>query len=259
MNTADILPIGPPLVVNNDIKAVIAGYQEAIGPLFEEVVGTYGVDINSREDQADWATRVVYDYIKRITGDSYILVQNAGGWRDTSPYNRKASDNVTVGYLYTLMPFDNEIVLLEMKGKDILYMLGSPNPALISAAVVAGAYKQGDTWYLESTNEPINPNMNYKVACNDFMLTGGDNYPFPGSSQANAGGVEKIVEPVYMGVPLRDAMILELKNRAGIASIDSSEVLRSLWAEFFAGEELASLYGNQFMEGLDDFYNAVYQ
>ena len=222
MNTSDILPAGPPLTVNSDVTSIIAGFQEKIGPLFNEVVGKYGVAINSREDQADWATKVVYDYIKRNTGESYILVQNAGGWRDTSPYNRLANDDVTLGYLYTLMPFDNEIVLLEMRGKDILYMFGSPNPALISAAVVAGAYKQGDQWYLEG-GAAIDPNGIYKVACNDFMLTGGDNFPFPGSNQANAAGVERISDHSFMGVPLRDAMIDELKNRAGISSAESAD------------------------------------
>jgi 2',3'-cyclic-nucleotide 2'-phosphodiesterase/3'-nucleotidase len=208
--------------VNEYARSIIAGYQEAIGPLFAEVVGRYGVDINSRDDQAAWATRVVFDYIKRIRGEEYILIQNAGGWRDTSPYNRRAADNVTLGYLYTLMPFDNEIVLLEMRGQDLLYMLGSPNPALISAAVVAGAYREGDTWYLESTRQPIDPNGTYKVACNDFMLTGGDNFPFPGTNQGNAAGVQKLVEPVFMGVPLRDAMIEELRLRAGLLSFGPS-------------------------------------
>jgi len=51
------------------------------------------------------------------------------------------------------------------------------------------------------------------------MLTGGDNFPFPG--QAVQGYTsEKIVDPKYMGVPLRDAMINELKTRAGIASVN---------------------------------------
>ncbi|MCL2832940.1 MAG: 5'-nucleotidase C-terminal domain-containing protein [Treponema sp.] len=221
MNTADILPVGPPLVVNEQVKNIIAGFQDRVGPLFSQVVGKYGVDINDRDGQAAWATKIVYDFIKRTTGDSYITVQNAGGWRDTSPYNRKAADDVTLGYLYTLMPFDNEIVLLQMKGKDILYMLGSPNPALISDAIVAGAYKQGDTWYDSSTNQAIDPAKTYNVACNDFMLTGGDNFPFPASSQGNAAGVEKLGNPSFMGVPLRDAMVQELKFRAGIASADS--------------------------------------
>ena len=222
MNTSDILPAGPPLTVNSDVTSIIAGFQEKIGPMFNEVVGRYGTAINSREDQADWATKIVYDYIKRHTGESYILVQNAGGWRDTSPYNRTANENVTLGYLYTLMPFDNEIVLLEMRGKDILYMLGTPNPALISAAVVAGAYKQGDQWFIEG-GAAIDPNAVYKVACNDFMLTGGDNFPFPGSNPANAAGVERISDHSFMGVPLRDAMIEELKFRAGISSTENED------------------------------------
>ena len=217
MNTGDILPNNP-LEVNEDIKAMVAGYQEKSGPLFAEVVGKYGADISSRDAQADWATKLVFDYIKRVTGTEYILVQNAGGWRDTSPYNRKASDDVTLGYLYTLMPFDNEIVLLEMTGRDILYMLGSPSVALGSAAVVAGIRKDGNIWRLASTNEAIeNSDKAYKIACNDFMLTGGDNFPFPGSSQGRAANVKKLVEPVFMGMPLRDAMVLELKHRSGIS------------------------------------------
>jgi 2',3'-cyclic-nucleotide 2'-phosphodiesterase (5'-nucleotidase family) len=222
---------------------MVAGYQTKVGPLFQEVVGKYGVDINSRDEQADWATRLVYDYIKRTTGDSYILVQNAGGWRDTSPYNRKAGDDVTVGYLYALMPFDNEIVLMEMRGKDILYMLGAPSPALISAACVAGAYKEGDVWHLESTKEAIDPTKVYKVACNDFMLTGGDNFPFPGSNQGNAASVEKIGNAAYLGVPLRDAMIQELKFRVGISLIEQSEAFKYILAGLFL-EDVLSRYAD---------------
>ena len=221
MNNGDILPSIPTLVVNEKMKAIIDDYNASIGPFFSEVVGQYGVAIDTRNDQADWATQVVYDYIKRMTGDTYILVQNAGGWRDTSPYDRLATDDVTLGYLYTLMPFDNEIVLLQMKGKDILYMLGSPSPALLSDACVAGAYEDGGAWYYGEPGSGvlIEDEEIYLVACNDFMVTGGDNFPFPGSGVGDAAGVEVIDDYTFMGVPLRDAMIDELKFRAGIAAI----------------------------------------
>ncbi|MDR1704436.1 MAG: 5'-nucleotidase C-terminal domain-containing protein, partial [Clostridiales bacterium] len=220
MNTNAILP-STPLVVNADVKANIAEYNEAIGPLFAETAGVYGEDIDSREKQADWATRLVFDYIERIEGEPYVLIQNNGGWRDTSPYDKKADDEVTMGYLYTLMPFDNEIVLLEMRGKDLIYMLdlgvdgggAQTEPAtVVSAQCVAGAYKEDDTWFLESGDE-IDPEDVYKVACNDFMLTGGDRYPFPGSSWGDAAGVEVIGESSFMGVPLRDAMVDQLIYR----------------------------------------------
>jgi len=44
------------------------------------------------------------------------------------------------------------------------------------------------------------------------MLTGGDNFPFPGVT-VQGHTSEKIVEPVFMGVPLRDAMVDQLKWR----------------------------------------------
>jgi 2',3'-cyclic-nucleotide 2'-phosphodiesterase (5'-nucleotidase family) len=229
MNFSDILPGATSLtlsgayadpsitgVVNEDVKGIIAGYSAQVGPMFDEVVGKYGVNIADRDEQAAWANQVVYDYIERNTpaDDHYILFQNYGGWRNTNNLY-SATDDVTLGYLYTLMPFDNEIVLLEMKGSDILYMLGTPTPALVSAAVVTGAFNDGGTWKLGSAASPgaaIDNDTVYKVSCNDFMVTGGDSYPFPGT---NIGGhASEVIGPAsYMGVPLRDAMVDQLKWR----------------------------------------------
>jgi 2',3'-cyclic-nucleotide 2'-phosphodiesterase (5'-nucleotidase family) len=237
MNFSDILPgatsatlgssyANPSItgVVNEEIKTVIDSYNTTAGPVFDEILGKYGIAITSRDEQAAWANQVVFDYIQRNTpaSDNYILFQNAGGWRDTSPYDRKPTDDVTYRYLCTLMPFDNEIFLLEMKGSDILYMLGLPvgnsnqPPFLISAAVVTGAFNDGSIWRLGSPSSPgaaIEAGTTYKVSCNDFMLTGGDNFPFPGAT-VQGHTSEKFVEPVNMGTPLRDAMVNELRWRA---------------------------------------------
>jgi 2',3'-cyclic-nucleotide 2'-phosphodiesterase (5'-nucleotidase family) len=216
--------LSPTTTVDDYAKIVIDYYDKKAGPIFDEVLGKYGVAITSRDEQAAWANKVVYDYIERNTpaNDHYILFQNYGGWRDTSPYARQPTDDVTYRYLVTLMPFDNEIYLLEMKGSDILYMLdlpvgGSTPPYLVSSAVVTGAFKDSDDiWKLGSASAPgvaINAGTTYKVSCNDFMLTGGDNFPFPGVT-VQGHTSEKIVEPANMGMPLRDAMVIELRWRA---------------------------------------------
>jgi 2',3'-cyclic-nucleotide 2'-phosphodiesterase (5'-nucleotidase family) len=222
MNTDAILPSNP-LEVNEEMKGIIQGYADAVGPLFSEVVGTFGEAIADRAAMAQWATDVVWDYIKAETDEDYILIQNAGGWRDVAPYPKAATDNVDLGFLYTLMPFDNEIVLLKMRGKDIKYMFGSPTPSLISAPVVAGATKTGDDWYYNGAL--IDDDTVYPVACNDLMVTGGDNFPFPGSGPGNAKTppVEVIEDHSFMGVPLRDAMIEVLKDRAGISAATPQE------------------------------------
>ena len=235
-----------PSSYNKEMFDIIVWYEEDIGPFFAQVAGYYGEPITSRHEQAVWATQIVWDYIYRETGEEYVLFQNGGGFRDTSPYEREAEDEVTLGYLYTLMPFDNEIVLLDMKGSDLLYILnlvpdanGVPigdadlNPTegtippilgqgLGSSAYFAGA-EQGEDggWYLLS-GEEITADGIYKVSCNDFMLTGGDRFPFPSYPDyqnvfGDAFEFEAVGNMRFMGVPLRNAMIEELEFRVAEA------------------------------------------
>jgi len=211
MNGDTILP-NDPLVVNVEVKALIAEFAEAAGPLFRKWVGFFGKPILSREDQAVWATNAMWEYIVNETDEQYILLQNAGGIRDTSPYDRKATDAVTLGYLYTVLPFDNEIVLMDMKGSDLLAdLLNVPDADLGSAKVVAGAYQKDGKWFMTgSDKEILDDDTIYKVAGNDFMFVvnatglGGDSFNFTNG-----------INPFYMGVPLRDAVIEVLLARAG--------------------------------------------
>lgn len=199
----------PNTVVNEEMKEIIAGYSEEIGPFFAQAVGYYGELINTKEEQATWATQIVWDYIYKETGDHYILFQNSGGWRSADPYGFKAADPVTLGYLYTIMPFDNEIVLMDMKGSDLLANLlyKEDNVDITGYKCVAGAYEKDGKWYLTGSDEEIKDDDTlYKVSCNDFMLTGGDKYDFSAK-----------IDDYFMGVPLRDAMIEELQSRVNWA------------------------------------------
>jgi len=206
MNGDAILP-SDPLVVNVEVKDIIAEYSSAAGPLFDKGVGVFGEEILSRDDQAEWATKVVWDFIFDQTGENYVLFQNSGGWRDTSPYNRKPFDVVTMGYLYTVMPFDNEIVLMDMKGSDLLADLLSDEAEVTGDKLIAGAVFEDGKWFLtDSGDEILDDDTIYKVACNDFMFTGGDYYNF-----------KNAIDAFFMGVPLRDAMIEVLMSRSGLS------------------------------------------
>jgi 2',3'-cyclic-nucleotide 2'-phosphodiesterase (5'-nucleotidase family) len=205
-------------VVNNHMKSVIAYYNTKIGPVFDEVVGTFGVAIADYDEMSQWGTNLVHEYLERYTGDKYIFITNNGGWRSVE-YNRTPTDGVTMRFLYTFMPFDNEIAIFNMKGSDILYMLdlpvgnaGSPPAYLVSKAVVAGAYKDtDDTWKLAS-GATIEAGTWYKVSTPDFTLTGGDNFPFPGVT-VQGHTSEKQGETAFLGA-VRTGMVEQLKYRA---------------------------------------------
>lgn len=188
-------------------------YAAILKPQLDTVVGHFNRLVDSSSVSADWATQLVYDYIKRVKGSSYILVQNAGGWRSTgvsSDAPKRATDPVDMNYLFTLMPFDNEIVLMDMKGSDLLADLLNyqGTPALGSSPCYTGVYKNGNDWYLTETHQKVDPAATYKVACNDFMFAtganglGGDNYNFTHGTNSS-----------YMGVPLRNAMADQLTTR----------------------------------------------
>ena len=197
-----------------EMTAKIADYNAKLAPTLNEVVGVGG-PFETKDDLADWAGNLIFNYVKRTTNNDYVVLQNDGGWRkgtfgeDSPKYNR-----VTMGYLFTLMPFDNEIVLIDkMKGADLLEILTQKKAdgtaiEFTSKPDINGAKKIGDDWYLADGTTKIEATGEYKVICNDFMLTGGDKYSqfIPYSADPSSFR--------FIGTPLRDAMADQLKHEA---------------------------------------------
>jgi 2',3'-cyclic-nucleotide 2'-phosphodiesterase (5'-nucleotidase family) len=205
--SSSILPTG---TVDATVAAMVAEYDAQIAPIMNEVIGVFG-NASSVGKNA-WANQLVFDYIVRKASEpgwkagpgwnDFILIQNAGGWRSVAIGG--PNDDVTVKFMWTLMPFDNEIYLFELKGSDLISLLGR---SLGSSAVLTNLTRSGSTYTVSSTGEQIsNSDKLYKVSMNDFMFTGGDNF-----------GVDSVAvyDPatLILGVPLRDGMIEQLKWR----------------------------------------------
>ena len=199
---------------DNAITAMVNTYNEKLAPILSEEVGVGG-PFAAKENLADWAGDLIFNYVKRATGNEYVVIQNDGGWRSGTFGDDSPKDNkVTMGYLFTLMPFDNEIVLIdEMSGKDLLEILNQKKAdgtviEFGSKPDINGAEKKGDDWYLADGKTKIVPEGKYKVICNDFMLTGGDKFSqfVPYSKDASTYK--------FIGTPLRDAMADQLKYEA---------------------------------------------
>ena len=190
---------------DSETKAMVDRYEALIGPIMNEAIGKWS---NAKAvGKNAWANRLVYDYIarKEPVWKDVVLIQNAGGWRSIEPGN--PDDNVTVGNMWTLMPFDNEIYLFELQGNYLINLLqGRPATGaggLGSSVVITNASGSGSNWTINSSGTTITASGTYKVSMNDFMFTGGDNY-----------GVEDLAQNLrIMGVPLRDGMIEQLKWR----------------------------------------------
>ncbi|MDR0455315.1 MAG: 5'-nucleotidase C-terminal domain-containing protein [Treponema sp.] len=198
------------------IAAMIAGYDALVAPIMNEVIGVFGNA--SSVGKNVWANQLVFDYIVRKAKEpgwkagagweNCVLIQNSGGWRSVTLGGATAP--VTVGFMWTLMPFDNEIYLFELRGDYLMNLLRNRDALntrnLGTPPVITNASGSGANWSITSSGEKIDPAKLYKVSMNDFMFTDGDYY-----------GVEDLAvynpATLIFGVPLRDGMIEQMKWR----------------------------------------------
>ena len=89
----------------------------------EEVsIGTDILGVNKRQRSSSEMAQLVADlYYQKgleLWGDEYDIVLGGGFISVRSPYNLAAGD-LTYGMLYSLFPFDNDLVLCSIKGSDL--------------------------------------------------------------------------------------------------------------------------------------------
>lgn len=100
-------------------------------PIVEELLDKYGEDVSAGSDvlgtnarsrsSTELAQLVADQYYKKgleLWGDEYDIVLGGGFMSVRSPYTLEAGD-ITYGMLYSLFPFDNDLVLCSIKGRDL--------------------------------------------------------------------------------------------------------------------------------------------
>src|SRR5215813_4540442 len=118
-----------------------------------------GIDANSATLFA-WYGRAI-----RTETKADVAVMNRKGFRGGVP-----PGPITAAAVYGVMPFDNSLLTVKLKGKDLLTVLENP------AAVYDGATKQGSSWMVKG--KPLDPQATYSVATFEYLYFGGDNFPF---------------------------------------------------------------------------------
>ncbi len=180
------LPITPAIEADRSVDAVLAPFRAAIGDMLAEEVGVAAVvldgeraDIRSRETNLG---NLVADILRARTGAD-IAIQNGGGIRtsiDVGP--------ITLEEIFTVLPFDNYVVVLELTGEAILAALENsvsryPDlhgrfPQVSGMSFLFDPAQPAGERIVEVTigGELLEMDRSYTVATNDFMAGGGDGY-----------------------------------------------------------------------------------
>ena len=170
--------------------AIIAPYQKGIEAEMNEVLTYSKINLTKKGAESllgNFVTNLCLNY-----ADAHMCVMNNGGLRTTinkGPINR--------GKLYELMPFENELVVLELNKEDYLGLLeyickrgGEPFSG-INIAMDKEGNVLSNSWPVNFEN-----NEKVKVITSDYLANGGDKMSFFQNK-----------EQYKVGLKLRDAII----------------------------------------------------
>lgn len=180
-----------PYKINLDaeMNRVIAKSAHALvkrSPVFESTLGNFFADACLQQ------ARLLNPSI------DFAMPSTSGGMRIDLP-----AGNLILSNIYELMPFENELIVVDIKGSEIMQLVafilktgGQP---------IAGLqikYKNNTATEVLIKGKPVETEKIYKMLTSDYILGGGD----------SVQGISNVSNKQVLGLKVRDALVNYLKQ-----------------------------------------------
>jgi len=148
------------------VQGIIAKWDERTQTMLGEVIGYTATGLRK-------ASAALHNLLTDSWLWAYpqadVALSNVGGFRQDL-----ARGQITVRDIVSVLPFENEMYELEVKGKDILYALKTSGEPL----VLGGIRREGeDELILLKDGSPLKPEATYRLLITDYLY-GNPSYPF---------------------------------------------------------------------------------
>jgi 2',3'-cyclic-nucleotide 2'-phosphodiesterase (5'-nucleotidase family) len=218
---------------NSQVQEIVARYARQVDSLLQRVIGETQVDLDGEHVRTGETNLgdFIADVMRQTAGAEAALI-NGGTIRTGIPQGK-----ITVKDIYAVLPFDNYLVAISLTGAQIQSAL---EHGVARLEEPAGSFPQvsGLTFtYSRSApagarvkdvtvgGRPLDPQKEYVVATNDYLVAGGDGYTVFGEAlksagdYANLGGALTSSKLAYNdpGTWLRDLVITAIQARKTIA------------------------------------------
>ncbi len=182
----NLIPIDESIAFDKDMEELVASYRDALDTKLSAVIGEAKVNLNGERGDVRTKETNLGDLIADIMrerANADLAIQNGGGIRASI-----LEGPVKVEDVFTVLPFDNYLIALQMTGEGVLEALEN---GVSKVEETAGRFPQvsGLTFTLDPSKpagervsevkikgEPLELDKEYIVATNDFMAAGGDDY-----------------------------------------------------------------------------------
>jgi 2',3'-cyclic-nucleotide 2'-phosphodiesterase (5'-nucleotidase family) len=164
----------------------IAGWAARVEKEMGEVIGFTKMGFPKNADAL--AVWIADAWRKPFAAD--VAVNTRGAIRQELPPGK-----ITVATVASILPFENELVLIEVPGAALEKLLRNPE------AMFSGLARKGDR-LVDSAGHPLDPARRYKVVTTDFLFYGGDGFAFK----------ELDEKPTFTSVGWRDPVIAWMRE-----------------------------------------------
>ncbi len=166
------------------LLAALTPYADKVESLLSEVIGDAEASFsneNARKQETEIGNLVADSMLwgtRNLNTD--FALQNGGGIRTGLP-----AGEITKKRIYEILPFDNTVVVLKMKGRQVLRLFD--HMAAVPAG--SGAFPQVSEGVRLAINsqtrrverltikgKPVDPERTYSIATNSYLAGGGDGY-----------------------------------------------------------------------------------
>lgn len=229
-------------VVDPDVIALVDDAKVEVGPTFSEVIGTASEDLKRTQNDTPYGESYLGNWttdVMRAKVNADVAMQNNGGLRIDIP-----KGDITVGTIFSYMPFDNYIYLLNMNKaqiKTVLEQAFADNGKGIQLSGLKVKYdytKPSGSRVVSITREdgtPISDTEILKVATNDFMASGGDGF----AGFIDAGGKDPASDTHIL---VRDALLDDVRANKGIKTNLNSRIVNEI--KYISVVATSDVHGN---------------
>lgn len=201
---------GPGLSPDAATAQLVAAADSRVAPLVNQLIGVASSDITRAENSAGESAlgNLIAD-AQRVTTGAQFAFMNPGGIRADL-----AAGEVSWGDLFTIQPFANDLVSMDLTGAQIRLLLeqqwqGQGTPRILKTSGLTYVWDAsravGDRviQILDAQGTPLTPAATYRVTVNSFLAGGGDNF------LVLVNGVNRVIGPVDL-----DALVTHVKTLA---------------------------------------------
>lgn len=198
------IPIGDSISIDQNIESIISPYRSRLDSIMNEVIGRAAADMTSRGEYESvlgtFVTRLSLEQCEAIFDRTIdvAVMNHHGGLR--APINK---GDITLGEVFQVMPFENEMVLLEVPGEVLLEVVekinGSGSSMLWPVKFTATSSGPKN---IKLNDQPISKSETYTMAISDYLANGG-------------GGFRMLIPLKRIEVPtvlLRDIIVKEIRE-----------------------------------------------